>query len=147
MTTSPPRATAEAAAVRRPGGWGSLAVLSGTLAAALAVLYLRDPHVPGSYGFCPSRVLGFACPGCGGLRATHDLLHGDLAAAWATNPLAVVALPVLVLILVRWGLDARAGRPSWAPSNRTAWIVGAVLVGYGVARNLAPALLGPLGVS
>lgn len=120
--------------------------LSGALAGALVLLYLRDPHVPGSYGICPSLAFGFACPGCGGLRATNELLHGDLAAAWSYNPLAVLLLPAVVAILVRWALDVRARRPAWVPT--AAWIVAfaVVLLVFGILRNI-PALtpyLGPL---
>ncbi len=56
----------------------SLAVLG----AATVAVHLRDPHVSGSWGYCPSRLLfGIDCPGCGGLRAVHDVTHLDLGAA------------------------------------------------------------------
>ena len=59
--------------------------LAGLAAAVGAVAYvgLADP---GSgvhpYPACPSRLLlGLDCPACGGLRGTHDLLHGDRMSA------------------------------------------------------------------
>lgn len=80
---------------------GTAAIVAG----ALAYVGLRDPHAPG-FGFppCPFRALtGWNCPGCGGLRMTHDLLHGDLGAAVVDNAFLVVGLPMLTLwLLVRW---------------------------------------------
>ena len=44
---------------------------------------------------CPSGALGVPCPGCGLTRATIALFTGDLAAATALNPLALVVCPLL----------------------------------------------------
>ena len=65
----------------------------------------------GSYGVCPLYALtGLWCPACGGLRATHDLAHGDLAGAWAMNPLWVLAVP---LVHARpWSTSTRASGAS-----------------------------------
>ncbi|MDP3968935.1 MAG: DUF2752 domain-containing protein, partial [Nocardioides sp.] len=83
-----------------------LRVLAGGLAGVGAALLLvvRDPHTPGSFAVCPSALLGFACPGCGTLRATHDLLTGDLLGALSHN---VLTLPALVWL--GWWWLARAG--------------------------------------
>lgn len=116
--------------------------------AACALLVLRSPHVVGSYGICPSAMLGLACPGCGGLRGTAELLHGDVAAAWALNPLAVVALPAALALAVRWWSDARADRPHWSPSIRLVLLLGGAIVMFGVARNVPmwQGALGPLAL-
>ena len=46
---------------------------------------------------CPSALLAkVPCPGCGLTRATMALLSGDLAAATALQPLAIVVCPLLV---------------------------------------------------
>ena len=111
-------------------------------------LVVRSPEHSGSYGFCPSLLVGIACPGCGGLRGTASLLHGDIATAWAYNPFVVLGAPLMLFLLVRWFVDAAQGREPWSPSAVTAGAVaGAVLV-FGVVRNvpmLAP-YLGPLAV-
>ncbi|WP_345461242.1 DUF2752 domain-containing protein [Nocardioides marinquilinus] len=85
-----------------------LATVAGLGAATLAVA-LRDPHVRGSWGLCPSAALGFDCPGCGGLRAVHDLAHGHLLAAASSNLYLVAALPVVVAVLAAWVLGAWRG--------------------------------------
>ena len=61
------------------------------LAAALAygvVVHLHDPTQPGNYPTCPFLWLtGWACPGCGTLRASHELTEGNVVGALAYNPL------------------------------------------------------------
>ena len=105
---------------------------AGIFAGALVYVGVRDPHAPG-FGFptCPFRLLtGWNCPGCGGLRMTHDLLHGDLAAAVADNVFLLVGLPMLVLWLaVRW----RGGRRLMPWPAVTTVIVAAVT--WTIVRN------------
>lgn len=86
-------------------------VVTGTLTAgALAYIGLADPHRPGFlFPGCPFKILtGWNCPLCGGLRMTHDVLHGDLAAAVVDNVYALVGIPLLVLWLAA---RYRRGRP------------------------------------
>jgi len=83
----------------------------GGLALATLALHLRDPHQEGSWGFCPLYTLtGLHCPGCGGLRAVHDLTDGRLGAALSSNLVVVVAIPVAVALLAVWALDRWTGR-------------------------------------
>ena len=77
------------------GRWkvGGLAILGFT---TLIVLFAHDPANSMFYPPCPFRALtGFYCPGCGTLRALHQLLHGHLVAAFWLNPLAALLLPFL----------------------------------------------------
>jgi hypothetical protein len=109
----------------------------GAFATAL-VLSRVDPNAAGSLlPPCPLHALtGLYCPGCGSTRALHALLHGDLAGAWAMNPLLVVALPLLAAM----ALNAAGWQPAgmqrlWRALGRPLpWL--AVLVGYTVLRNL-----------
>lgn len=105
--------------------------------AATALVAVRDPHVPGSYGLCPLHAAtGLWCPACGALRATHDLAHLHLAAAWSENALWVALVPMVV---AAWlvGLVRRArGRPA-RPMPTWLGVVGMVVfVCFGVLRNL-----------
>lgn len=58
-----------------------------------ATLFWFDPS---NYGFYPTcifhRTTGLLCPGCGSLRALHQLLHGNLRAAFHFNALLTVGL-------------------------------------------------------
>ena len=68
-------------------------------ASALIVLYFFDPETAGIYPVCPSKFIsGYDCPGCGSLRATHALLHGNIASAWRYNPAIFFAIALLLLI-------------------------------------------------
>lgn len=108
--------------------------------AGAALLSVRSPHVGGSYGICPSlAVLGVWCPGCGGLRAVHELTGGDVAAAFELNPLAVLALPVVAGLWLLWLLGSLGLRRPPTISPRLGWPILVVLLGYAVARNV-PAL-------
>jgi hypothetical protein len=81
---------------------------------AVAWLWLEDPHdglaaVPA----CPIKAItGLLCPGCGGLRATWHLLHGDLGGAWADNPALFVLLPALAAGFIVWALAQLRAAPT-----------------------------------
>jgi hypothetical protein len=115
------------------------AVVAVTGAGAVALLRLRDPHGPGSYGICPSLALtGVPCPGCGGLRAVNDLTHGDVAAALGSNLLVVVLVAAAAVAWSTWAFRRWTGRttPIAAPSPAWAGAALAVVVVFGVLRNL-----------
>lgn len=125
-----------------PTGWVRrvapvLGVGAGVGLATLA-LHLRDPHVQGSWGFCPSALLGLDCPFCGSLRAVHLLTDLDLAAAASSNLVLVAAAPVAVVVwFVVLGRAAR-GRNSLFPTVPAAvwWFVAGALLVFTVLRNL-----------
>lgn len=123
-----------------------LAVLAllASVAVGCALLYHIDPRQAGIPEVCPSiRWWALACPGCGATRAAYLLLHGQVGAAFAMNPLLVAALPLLAgwaaAVLVRlW-----QGRPI---PRGPRWLYVAILVIlalYTVARNLPGSPLWP----
>ena len=116
------------------------------LAAATIALHVRDPHASGSWGYCPISLLGFYCPGCGGLRAVNDLTHGDLVGAVSSNALLILAMPLAVFVLARWTVDAWRGRQRGrtALSSWPVLSVGIALTTvFTVARNLPGSWLAP----
>jgi len=118
--------------------WFIVAML-GAIAAAAVVLRIFDPATAGLFPPCPVRYLtGWYCPGCGSLRAIHQLLHGNLQAAWALNPLTVVLLPFLAYGLASHALYEIRGRglPGVFLSARFIQGLGVVILLFGVLRNL-----------
>lgn len=108
-------------------------VLAGVLGAA-GLLYFHRPQGQFFYPRCTFHAAtGWLCPGCGGLRATHELLHGRVWVAARSNALLVVGLPVLAAV---WGWTRwRTGRMPLI-SSRWVWVMFAVALVFTVARNL-----------
>lgn len=118
----------------------TVGLLGGFGAGALTLLALRDPHVSGSYGFCPFRELtGLWCPLCGGLRATHDLTQLRIVDALSANILAVVIVSSGVAYFCYWAVHRwRGTRPVTVRTGaRGALVLAAVAVAFTVVRNLA----------
>ena len=117
---------------------GPATTIGGLTLAALAVR-LRDPHEAGSWGFCPSAVMGWYCPGCGGLRAVNDLTHGQVVEAASSNLLLVTLMPLAIAALVLWSVDRWRGKPPRLSSRHASVVAAAALVvaiAFSVVRNL-----------
>ncbi len=114
-------------------------ILAGALlVAGCAVAGLVDPR--GGPTICPFKLAtGLDCPGCGGTRAAHDLMRGDLLGALDHNVLAVIAFPLILWGLFTWLTSALGGRklPTFSPSTRVTVIAVVVLVTFWVVRNLS----------
>lgn len=107
---------------------------------ALALLWRFPPQGQSFYPTCQLyQVTGLMCPGCGGLRATHALLNGNIGMAWRLNPLLVVSLPLIAWSLVAWSANYwQRARKLWNPLGTPVAIalwVG-IAFGFGLARNL-----------
>ena len=125
---------------------GGLKWLVGYAAFGVAVSGL---YAATGVGFpCPFRELtGWECPFCGGTRLGAALLHGDIAAAFAYNPVVFVSLVLGVVVGVLWLVEALGGprvRPpaSWQAAARRVsptrwWIIAGILAAiYVLLRNL-----------
>lgn len=118
--------------------WAS-ALVGGTV--ATLTLFFCDPARMAIYPVCMfHRLTGLECPGCGGLRAMHQLLHGHLVAAFHLNAFLVLSLP----LVAGWGLQMiwceikgrqpMTIRPAWV------WVYLAAWFAFGVLRDLPFAL-------
>ena len=114
------------------------AAVAAVAAAGTVLVAAVDPNQPGHYPVCPTFALtGIYCPGCGMLRATHDLAHLDLAGAFARNPLALPLYLGLALLFVRWVLARWRGEPlRWDPPRWMPAALAVAFVAYTVARNI-----------
>ena len=111
------------------GAVGSGVLLTG----ALGYVGLVDPHnTHSAYPLCPFKMLtGWNCPFCGGLRMTHDLLHGDLPASINDNVFLLFGIP----LLLGWVVIRRRRGQSPLPMPAVVTIVVAAVL-WTVLRNL-----------
>jgi hypothetical protein len=116
-----------------------LLILAGIIGfACLGVLFVFNPSEHGFFPQCVfHQMTGWNCPGCGALRATHQLLHGHVATAFRLNPLLVIAIPIVIIFVMRMAIRKWRSKSS-ACSIQPFWIWSsvAVFVLFGVARNL-----------
>src|SRR6266567_6703336 len=76
--------------------------VAGVLLVGLGVLYRFSPAEHSFYPRCPFFALThLLCPGCGGTRALHELLHLNLTGALHYNALLTVLTPFTVIWLAR----------------------------------------------
>lgn len=90
---------------------------------------------------CPFPAMGFLCPACGGTRCIRNLLQGQLAAAWNSNPFFLV---LIVYVAAALGLLNVGVLFDHTPTYRLAkkllsWqfvVIAAILFAiFGIARN------------
>jgi hypothetical protein len=133
---TPPRLPGVVAPARSAPVVLAVCVLLATVVAL--VLFCFDPREYHFYPLCFfHRTTGLLCPGCGALRATHQLLHGHLALAFQFNPVLVVSLPFVFWCCARIAVQkARSQplslglRPGWL------WLCLAAVLLVSVVRNL-----------
>lgn len=139
-----------ALAAFRSGRAKSAAIVA-VAASISAVLFLFDPSKSNMYPLCPLNALtGLYCPGCGTLRASHQLLHLHIAAALGLNPLAVLSMPFLGYALLSRVLIGIRGRPlpSIFVPAKWIWALLGVIIAFWIMRNIPAhpfSLLAPPG--
>jgi hypothetical protein len=115
-----------------------LMLLASAIVIALLALRIFDPATSGLFPPCPFRALtGYLCPGCGSLRAIHQLLLGNFSKAFALNPFAMISLPFLAYgaaSYTRFVLRGKYLPRVFVPGS---WInaLAASIVLFGIARN------------
>ena len=83
-----------------------------TIVAGSVCLFVLEPGKSILFPICPFRAItGFTCPGCGSTRGVHQLLHGNIAAAFELNPLLLLALPFLIYALLLYSYRVLRGQP------------------------------------
>jgi len=121
---------------RNPAWW-----LAGACACAAIGIVLFEFN-PSYYGFYPRCWLytstGIYCPGCGSLRAMHQLAHGHLATALRCNLLLTLSVPFAVIFALRYAMRWSAGKPLPSLAIRPRWIkaLAVVLVLFTILRNI-----------
>ncbi len=121
-----------------PWPWKSILVAAVVLI-GLALLSAFDPAASGIFPPCPFHAMtGLHCPGCGTMRALHQLLHGNLLAAFSLNPLMMLSLPWILYGLVSACVRRLGGRqlPTVFVPAAWIWALLAVVVVFAVLRNV-----------
>jgi hypothetical protein len=116
----------------------AVVVMSMTLAGAGAVLYFFNPSTHGFYPVCEFHALtGLNCPGCGGTRAVHQLLHGHILQALQDNALVVLSLVMLAGRGIWFAARTRRNRPV-APflPPKGWWTFLVIVIVFAGLRNL-----------
>jgi hypothetical protein len=111
-------------------------VLALLAAAGAAVVYLFNPAEHGFYPVCYFNLMtGLYCPGCGAMRAMHQLLHGNVVEAARLNLLLLITLAALAWSGVRFAVNRRHGQPWRIPPS---WVWGylALSTVFALLRNL-----------
>ena len=85
---------------------------------------------------CPFKNLtGMFCPGCGGQRAFHQILHGNFVEAFHSNLLIYLLLP-LFLVKISDELFKTTISKFFVLDNKETWIFLGFLICFTVLRNL-----------
>ena len=83
-------------------------------------------------------ITGLKCPGCGISRMCLALLRLDIIAAWQSNPVVLLLLPlgiaVFIDVLVRYIKSGDRNPKGW--SKVAVWVMLVVLLMYGFIRNV-----------
>ncbi len=125
------------APIRRHAAWW----LAGGCACVAIGIVLFEFN-PSHYGFYPRCWLytstGIYCPGCGSLRAMHQLAHGHLATALRCNLLLTLSVPFVAIFALRYAASWTAGKPLPTLAIRPRWIkaLAVVLVLFTILRNI-----------
>ncbi|HZV34883.1 MAG TPA: DUF2752 domain-containing protein [Verrucomicrobiae bacterium] len=130
--------------------WWPMLVLAAAAASIGSVLFLFNPSLYGFYPRCMLYVTtGLYCPGCGALRASHQLLHGNVLAALHDNLLLVASVPCGAYYFLRRAVCWLNGRPAPPFVLQPKWIMALtiIVVCFTILRNIPIApftLLAPL---
>lgn len=115
-------------------------LITSFLIGVLVFYYFTNPLSSNFIIRCPFKTItGLDCPGCGSQRAVHELLHGNLKAAFTDNALFIVALPyAFVGILFEWfSLKFKYPKTRRFLFGKTAvYIVAITIILFFILRNL-----------
>lgn len=126
------------AGVAASRGWLVQWLVPGLLAASCCfVLFWCDPNQYSFYPVCAfHRATGLLCPGCGSLRAIHQLLHGHLTTAFRFNPLLISSLPFLLVYAAKSCLGSGYGRRfNFASGTKWWWVILVTALVFTLWRN------------
>lgn len=115
-------------------------VLGFSAALASIYLYFNSPFEKSVFPPCIFRsVLKLYCPGCGGTRATYELLHGNVLKAFRYNSLYILSIPFiiyLVLLILDINVNGKPLLPKLNMSKSAVIALFIIIFGYWILRNI-----------
>jgi Protein of unknown function (DUF2752) len=85
---------------------------------------------------CPFKNLtSLYCPGCGGQRAFHALLHGNFTEAFHDNLLIFIVIPVAFYKIILQ-LNGSDSKDVFILNNKEIWIFLSLLLIFALIRNI-----------
>jgi len=83
----------------------TIAKLAVIIFTPIVLLFLPADFFDAGESICLSKVIfNVECYGCGMTRACQHLIHFDFEDAFAYNMLSFIALPLLGVVWIKWGL-------------------------------------------
>lgn len=112
-------------------------IVSIIAAGAILLLYFfvepRDGHLPKCLFH---QLTGLYCPGCGGQRSIHALLHGHVLTAISYNLLFVLLLPLLVYFMFMFISGRKYAASSFIYKAGFSIAVAIFVVSFWILRNI-----------
>ncbi len=105
----------------------------------VVILFFWNPAVLNYYPPCLfETVTGLLCPGCGGMRGTHQLLHFNFWEAYTLNPLVYVSTPLIIYSIVYYLALVVFNKqlPKVPVNSKTITIAAVVVLLFWIFRNL-----------
>jgi hypothetical protein len=116
-----------------------VALIVATLVGA-AYLFRTDPSVTSIFGGCHFRAAtGYYCPGCGGTRAMHALLHLRVGQAMGLNPMVFGAIGLFLIlanVIARELVGAKYPIPNVEIPSWAGWSLGGLVFVFWLVRNI-----------
>ena len=101
-----------------------------------AFYFFWNPSEITNLPVCPFKSLtGFFCPGCGGQRSFHQILHGNFIEAFHNNLLIYLFLPFSILKISDELIETTFSR-KFLLHNNGIWIFLGFLISFTILRNL-----------
>lgn len=119
-----------------------LRILFFLLPILLAIYYYKYFGNTGNDGLVCifNKQTGWLCPGCGGQRAIHALLHGNFVEAFHLNPLIYILLPLLAFLYLAlvevYIVKNKTFLMKYAIPNWFAYSLIGILILFFIVRNL-----------
>jgi len=110
-----------------------------TAVVLIIILYTLNPTEYKYYPPCYFKeITGYLCPGCGGIRATHLLLRGQIIEAIKSNLLIVLFIPIISYYLISEIIFLLFNKklPPFNPPLFVVIIFIVVIICYWIFRNI-----------